>query len=154
MSTTMPIYIYLWSLLNCVLGVLACSCAHVLGVFMCWRSWCACMLGILTYSRVCHVYIFTCLACLFVLFPYVLTCLKCLLHSNVFCIYMLECFFNIICSIFFIFEKFNSKKPSYRIFFYLFREGFGAHLNIYKGTFCKNNLQLKAFQYFCKKAPS
>ena len=121
---------------------------------LCWRSWCACMLGILTYSQVWHAYTFTCLACLFVLFPYVLTCLKCLLHSNVFCIYMLECFFNIICSIFFIFEKFNSKKPSYRIFFYLFREGFGAHLNIYKGTFCKNNLQLKAFQYFCKKAPS
>ena len=128
MSTTMLIYIYLWSLLNCVLGVLACSCAHVLAVFMCWRSWCACMLGILTYSRVWHVYIFTCLACLFVLFP------LCSHVLNACCIQMSSVFTCLCVSLtsfvlFSLYLKSLIPKNCYIDFFFLFR-GFGAHLNI------------------------
>ena len=122
------------NLLNRVLGVLACSrafmltcsailCAYVLDVLVCSR---ACMLSVLgmlaclvclrawlAYVLTCLVcprnYVFACLACLLALCPYMLTCLTYLLYSNILRAYVLACFFDIICPIFFTFEKLTSK---------------------------------------------
>ena len=52
-----------------------------------------------------------CLACLLVLCPYVLTCFTCFLCSNILHAYVLACIFNIVCPIFFAFEKLTSKNP-------------------------------------------
>ena len=90
------------------LACLAYSCTCILACLVCLHA------RLLACSR---TYVFTCLACMLVLYPYLLTCLTCLLRSN---ILLLACFFDIVCFIFFIFEKLNSKKVLYRkISFYL-----------------------------------
>ena len=93
-----------------VLGVLLCFCAYVLS---CLRAWHAYMLGVFTCARVWRVNVLACLrsACLLVLCPYVLTYFTCMLCSNMEHAYVLACFFDIVCPIFFAFEKLTSKNP-------------------------------------------
>ena len=75
----------MWSLLNCVLGVLVCwniLRANVLDILVCLTCSSAYVLPYLTCSCAC-VFSHVCLLC-----PYVLKCLTCLLFSN---IYVLTC---------------------------------------------------------------
>ena len=53
----------------------------------------------------------TCLAYLLALCRHVLTCFTCLLCSKILHAYVLACFFDIVCPIFFAFEKLTSKNP-------------------------------------------
>ena len=131
------------------------SCACVL------RAWCACVLACLAslhawrayvHSRLScsRAYVFTRLACLLVLFLYVLTCLTCLLCSNNLCAYVLACFFEIICPIFFTFEKLASKNPHIEKSLFI-QKVFRTHLNIYDGVFCEKELKAKSVSLFSQK---
>ena len=74
----------------------------------CLHAWRVYVHSCLACSR---AYVSTYLACLLVLCPYVLTCFTCLLYSNILLAYVLACFFDIVCPIFFPFEKLTSKNP-------------------------------------------
>ena len=87
----------------CVFMCLACL------LLTCSRAWHSCVLTCLTYLRTRVFRVLSCLACLLVLCSYVLICLTCLLCSNDLRAFVLACFFDIVCPIFFTFEKLNFK---------------------------------------------
>ena len=117
------------SLLNRVLGVLVCLRTHVLGVLTCLSArMLACLAGLHAWRVYVHsclacsrAYVFTCLACLLVLCLYVLTFFICLLRSNILHTYVLACFFDIVCPIFFAFEKLTFKNPYIEKFLFIQR---------------------------------
>ena len=89
-------------------SVLLCLRARMLPCLACLHAWRVYVHSCLACSR---AYVSTYLACLLVLCPYVLTCFTCLLYSNILHAYVLACFFDIVCPIFFAFEKLTSKNP-------------------------------------------
>ena len=62
-----------------VLGVLTCLCASMLGVFTYYRAWRTHVFDVLAYSRAWRAFVFTCFACLRACYDemfYFLTCLR------------------------------------------------------------------------------
>ena len=101
------------SLLN---RVLACSRALRAYVLACLRAWRTYILAVLTCTCVWRVYMFTMLACFMSLrahMPYMFAVLK--------ISYVLTCFFDIVCPIFFTFEKLTSKNPYIKKFLFIQR---------------------------------
>ena len=145
---------------------MACLHAHVLSVIVCLRATClvclrayvlACLASLHDWRAYVHSrllcsrgYVFTRLACLLVLFLYVLTCLTCLLCSNNLCAYVLACFFEIICPIFFTFQKLVSKNPHIEKSLFI-QKVFRTHLNIYDGVFGEKELKVKSVSLFSQK---
>ena len=143
-----------------------CLHAHVLSVIVCLRATClvclrayvlACLASLHDWRAYVHSrllcsrgYVFTRLACLLVLFLYVLTCLTCLLCSNNLCAYVLACFFEIICPIFFTFQKLVSKNPHIEKSLFI-QKVFRTHLNIYDGVFGEKELKVKSVSLFSQK---
>ena len=125
--------------------MLTCSNACVLGMPTCLMCLHALMFG----RFVClHVYVFSMLACFVSLCAhmfYILAVLKYLtcLHA---CMLLWHCLSYFLCI-----WKVNFQKSLYRIFFFVFREVFRTHLNIYEGVFCKKELKAKSLLLFWQK---
>ena len=125
------------SLLNRVLGVIVCLRAHVLGVLTCLHvrvlgmlTCLACLRAIVfgVFTRL-RVYVFIMLAYFVSLCAHIFYMLAVLKYA-----YGLADFFDIVCPIFFVFEKLTSKNLCRKISFF-FKEVFRTHLNIYEGVF-------------------
>ena len=87
-----------------MLGMLACSCAHVLCVFMCLRAWHAHMFACFSAWR---VYVLTCLACLRAWRTYMCTCMLVMMKCSIF---LHVCVLGVLfCRICFTFQHLNLK---------------------------------------------
>ena len=131
-------------LLAYVLGLLACLRAYMLTCLMCLRD-----RAFGTFTCV-HLHVFSMLACfislhahmswMFAVIKY-LTCLP----ACVLLWHLLSYFLYI--------WRINFWKILIQNDFFIFREVFRTHLNMYEGVFCKNKLTGKRLYLFCKKAP-